>query len=242
MEPLLTQGRKGLPIINIGEHALLFCGIASSLLYVAMTFFIALLYEGYNSFSQTISELSAIDAPTRPLWVLLGILYTLLVAAFGWGIWKSAVSNQRLRITGGLVFVYGSIGLFWPFAPMHQREVIAAGGATLSDTMHIVFSIVTVFLMLLAIGFGATALGKKFRLYSIITIVILLTLGPWTGMEGVKLNANLPTPWIGVIERALVGVFLLWIVVLAIKLLRDQRQHHLKYSSTKKSSPLIRHR
>jgi hypothetical protein len=185
-----------------------------------------MLYEDYNSVSQTVSELSAIDAPTRPLWVLLGIVYTVLVATFGWGIWKSAVGNRPLHITGGLLFAYGIIGLFWPFAPMHQREVLAAGGGTISDTMHIVFSMVTVLLMLLAIGFGATAFGKQFRLYSVITILLLLMLGAWTGMDGAKLNANLPTPWLGVIERFLIGLFLLWIVVLAIILLQDKRRQH----------------
>jgi len=231
MELLLTKSRRDRPAVNIVQRVLLFCGIVSSLLYVAMNVFVAMLYDGYNSVSQTVSELSAIDAPTRPLWVLLGIVYTLLVAAFGWGIRNSAVDNRPLRTTGLLLFAYGIIGLFWPFAPMHQREVLATGGGTLSDTMHIVFSMVTVFLMLLAIGFGARTLGKQFRLYSIMTIAMLLVLGAWTGMEGAKLNANLPTPWLGIVERFLIGIFMLWIVVLAIILLRAQRR---QYRSTTK--------
>jgi hypothetical protein len=36
---------------------------------------------------------------------------------------------------GGLILAYASLGLLWPFAAMHQREVLAAGGGTLSDTM-----------------------------------------------------------------------------------------------------------
>ena len=42
-----------------------------------MTVFIAMQWEGYSSVSQTVSELSAIGAPTRPLWVVLGRAYTL---------------------------------------------------------------------------------------------------------------------------------------------------------------------
>jgi hypothetical protein len=53
---------------------------------------------------------------------------------------------------------------------------------TLTDTMHIVFSVVTVLLMLLAIAFGAAAFGKRFRLYSIATIVILAAFGALTGV------------------------------------------------------------
>lgn len=59
------------------RKALLVRGILSSLLYVAMTVFSAMRWESYSSASQAISELSAIGAPTRPLWVLLGIPETL---------------------------------------------------------------------------------------------------------------------------------------------------------------------
>ena len=68
--------------------------------------------------------------------------------------------NRAVRIVGGLMLAYGSLGLLWPFAAMHQREVLAAGGGTWSDTMHVVLGGVTVLLMFLAIGFGATAFGR----------------------------------------------------------------------------------
>ena len=153
----------------------------------------------------------------------------LLVAAFGWGVWQSAGRNRAVRIVGGLILAYASLGLLWPFAAMHQREVLAAGGGTLSDTMHVVLGGVTVFLMFLAIGFGATAFGKRFRLYSIASIVVLLAFGALTFLEAPRLRANLPTPWIGLWERINISVFLLWVVVLATVLLRTgtskERRH-----------------
>ena len=126
----------------MARKSLLACGLAASLLYIAMNVFVPTQWDAYSSFSQTISELSAIDAPTRPLWVPLGIAYTLLVAAFGVGVWTSAYRNRPLRVVGGLFVASGLIGLGW--LPMHQRAVLAAGGATLADTMHIVWSAVTV--------------------------------------------------------------------------------------------------
>ena len=102
---------------------------------------------------------------------------------------------------------------------MHLREVLAAGGGTLTDTMHIVFAMVTVFLMLLAMGFGAAAFEKRFRLYSIATMVILFACGAFTVPDAPNIQANLPTPWVGVWERINIGVFLLWVVVLATMLL-----------------------
>src|SRR5689334_22090388 len=103
----------------MSRKILLVCGILSSLLYVAMNAIAAMLYDGYNSASQTVSELSAIGAPTRPLWLLLGIPYTVLATAFGWGVWVSADQNRPLRVVGGLMVAYGALGLFWP--PMHLR-------------------------------------------------------------------------------------------------------------------------
>jgi Protein of unknown function (DUF998) len=196
------------------RKVLLICSILSSLLYVAMNIIAPMMYKGYNSASQTVSELSAIGAPTRPLWLLLGIPYILLAAAFGWGVWVSAGRNRPLRVVGGLMVAHGVMGLFWP--PMHSR----GAEFTLTDTMHIVFAMVMVLLMLLAVGFGAAAFGKRFRLYSIGTIVLLVVFGALTGLEAPRIAANLPTPWVGVWERINIGVFLLWVVALATALLR----------------------
>jgi hypothetical protein len=188
-----------------------------------MTVFIPMRWEAYSSASQTISELSAIGAPTRSLWVLPAAFYTMLVVAFGWGIVESAGRNRALRIVGRLIFAYGALGLVWPFAPMHLRETLVAGGGTLSDTMHIVLASATVLLMLIAIGVGAAALGKRFRLYSIASLVILATFGALTFLDAPRLAADLPTPWIGVWERINIGAFLLWAALLAIMMLRRIR-------------------
>ena len=96
------------------RKVLLICGVLSSVLYVGADILVAMRYEGYRYIDQTVSELSAIGAPTRPLWVLLGIAYTVLVTAFGSGVWRSARRNRSLRIVGGLLIVYGVIGLAWP--------------------------------------------------------------------------------------------------------------------------------
>jgi len=206
----------------MARQTLLVCGVLSSVLYVAMTVLVAMQWEAYSSASQTISELSAIGAPTRWLWAVPGAIYTLLVTTFGWGVWKSAGRSRSLRLAGGLIAAYGALGVLWPFAPMHLRETLAAGGGTLSDTMHLVLASATVLLMLLAIGAAAAAFGIWFRVYSLATLAILAAFGALTFLDAPRLSANLPTPWIGVWERINVGVFLLWVVVLATTLLRGK--------------------
>jgi hypothetical protein len=197
---------------------LLVCGIVSSVLYVAMNVFVPMQYDGYSSMSQAVSELSAVGAPTRRLWVSLAIPYSVLFAAFGWGVWMTAGRNRRLRVVGGLILAQALIGLAWP--PMHQREVLAAGAGTLTDTMHIVFSFVTLAFMLVSMGFGAAALGSWFRVYTVATIVIFLAFGTLTGLEGPRISANEPTPWIGVWERINIAAYMAWVMVLSIVLLR----------------------
>ncbi|HSC38701.1 MAG TPA: DUF998 domain-containing protein [Chitinophagaceae bacterium] len=204
------------------KKVLLICGSLSSLLYIACNIFVPMQWREYSSASQTVSELSAIGAPTRLLWVWLCIPYTLLVIAFAWGVWKSAGSNRPLRVAGGFMIVYGILGVIWPFAPMHLRETLAAGGATFSDAMHIALGVVTEILFFLALGFTAAALGKRFRFYSIATLIVLLVFGTLTFLDAPKISTNRPTPFIGVWERINIGVFLLWIIVLSVALLRKK--------------------
>jgi hypothetical protein len=200
------------------RKTLLACGVLSSLLYVAMTALIPLLWDGYSHAAHTISELSATGAPTRAVWLMPAAFYTVLIMAFGWGVMRSAAPSTPLRRVGLLVLAYGSLGLVWPFAPMHQREVLAAGGATLSDTLHVTIAAVTVVLMLMAIGIGSAALGTRFRVYSIVSRITLLVFGVLTFRDAPGVDDNLPTPWIGVWERINLGVFLLWVIVLAVAL------------------------
>jgi Protein of unknown function (DUF998) len=202
------------------RKVLLACGIASSLLYGASIWVIR--YDGYSPITQTVSELSAWGVPTRPLWMVLGSLYDALIIAFALGVWASASGKRTLRMTGGLLLGYGLLGLAWPFASMHQRHVLAAGGGTLADTGHLVLAMVTVVLMFAAMAFGAAAFGMRFRVYSIATIAILLVFGALTTSDAPRVAANLPTPWVGLWERINIVAFLLWVVVLAVVIMRSR--------------------
>lgn len=220
--PPAAAARRPAPPAAAGDPAhgvslpavLLVCGIYAALLYTAMLFFVPMAWEGYSSESQTVSELSALGAPTRPLWVTLGLVYTALVVAFGWGVRRSAGSSRHLRVAGGLIVASGAIGLFWP--PMHLR----GAEPTLTDTLHIAVAIAWNVLAVATVVLAAAALGGRFRLYSGATLAIFLVFGALTGLEGPRIAANLPTPWVGVWERILVAAWLLWTVVLAVVLLR----------------------
>lgn len=200
---------------------LLVCGILAPVLYVSTDMLAAIRWEGYSYTAQTISETFAIGAPTRPLVLLRGLAYSVLVIAFGLGVWGSASGKRPLRVAGGLLIGVAIVDLVAPFlAPMHLR----GAERTLADTMHIVLASVDVLFILLIIGFGASTFGKWFRLYSVGTILVVVAFGTLAGLDGPRIAANLPTPWVGLTERISVFSYMLWLVVFAIGLLRAQRQ------------------
>lgn len=54
---------------------------------------------------------------------------------------------------------------------------------------------------------------------------LLLTafgVGVWSGMEAPRIEAGLPTPWVGVRERIFWYAYQLWFLVLPVTLLREQ--------------------
>jgi hypothetical protein len=196
---------------------LLGCGILSSAWYIAINIYVPLQYEGYDLLSLSVSELSAIGAPTRQLWVLLMILYPLAFGAFGWGVIQSAKSNRPLRIVGWLIVAYCAFNLYWP--PMHQRGI----QPSLTDTLHIAWAMITVLTMWVMMGFGAAAFGIRFRIYTILSIALHIIFGLLTGLDAPNIPTNGPTPLLGVWERINIAIFLIWVVVLALAILRKQR-------------------
>jgi hypothetical membrane protein len=222
MATIATQGgghvtTQGVHTSDRARQILLACGILSALLYAATDLIGGLRYEGYSFTSQAVSELMAVGAPSEPLVDPLFIIYGLLALAFAVGVVREAAGRSRaLWTTGALLIAYSVAGFTGPtLFEMHPR----VAGAVADDTPHIVLTAVLVVLTLLSIGFGAFALGKRFRLYSFATLAIMIALGALSGRYGAQIAAGEPTPGFGIVERILIYSSLLWIAVLAIALL-----------------------
>ena len=202
---------------SVMRRALLACGILSSLLYAVTDLFGGMLYEGYSFTSQVISELMAVGAPSESFVDPLFLLYGVLAVAFGIGVFEEGAGQRRLRIAGALLSAYAIIGFTGPlFFEMSQRGT----GGTGSDVAHIVLTAALVLLLLLAVGFGANALGRRFGAYSVASLLIIIVFGAMSAPFGARLAAGQPTPGFGIIERIHVYAFLLWVAVFAIALLR----------------------
>jgi hypothetical membrane protein len=199
------------------RRLLLLCGVLAPLLYAVADILAGLRWAGYSFRDQTISELGATGAPSQPLFAALLIPSYLLLTAFGVGVWQSAEGRRRLRIAGGLLIGYGVLALtVGQFASMRPRGTEQG----MAGALHLTEAGVAMLILLSAMGFAATALGRHFRLYTIVTIVVMLAFGGWSAMEIPRVEAGLSTPWVGVKERIYWYAYQLWFIVLAVTLLR----------------------
>ena len=198
---------------------LLALGVLAPIYYVVVNDVVAAsLYPGYDRVSRPVSELTATYAPTRPVLVPLLVIFDLLIIPFWIGVWRAAQGNRALRLTSGLMLGFRALALLaFPF-PMVADEVLGA------NTIHtIIWGVITPLLMLASIGASAAAFGKAFRVYAILTLVALVAFSVLTAIQAAQANAGEPVRWFGLTERALIGVWLQWVTVLALVLLRALR-------------------
>jgi hypothetical protein len=208
----------------IGRHPIvpkivLALGVVAPIYYVLVNDVVAALrYPGYDRIARPVSELSATYAPTRPVLVPLLVLFDLLIIPFWIGVWRAARANRALRLTSGLMLGFRALALLALPFPMVADEVLGA------NSVHtLIWGVLTPVLMLAGIGASAAAFGKAFRRYAILTLVALVAFGVLAGVQAARVNAGEPVRWFGVTERALIGVWLQWVAVLALVLLRAQR-------------------
>lgn len=216
----IVNGKREIPSVTLLK-VLLICGMLYPLLYIFADIMGVLIYNGYDYTSQNISEILATGSPARPVVLPLFNLSDLLLLAFAAGVWGSAGQKRVLKITAILLVFCALIGSVTSiFFPMNLRDA----PKTYSDTMHIIMTSVLVIIIIGSIGTGAAAMGKRFRIYSVATIAVLLIFGALTGMQGPKIGTGVPTPWMGITERVNIYGYVIWVLVFAVNLFKTGKR------------------
>jgi hypothetical membrane protein len=218
---------------RIAQQGLLLAGVLSALVYVTADIACGLSYPGYSFTDQVISELSAIGAPTTALWATFLRVFAVLFAAFTIGVVRERGSHRRLRLTGWLLVAFVASGPLWSFVPMHRRGDVFAW----TDVGHIALGGVMVLLVTAVIAVGAGALGRRFRVFSKILVIVAVMSGVGTFAYVPRMIDQLPTPGVGTVERVHLYAFYLWVSVLAVALLRRQRRTLTAEGVTSMTSP-----
>jgi hypothetical protein len=201
---------KSLPV-----KLLLLCGILASLIYIGSDIAAALSWPGYRYADQSVSELRAIGSPTRSFLMPILSLYAVLEIAFGFGVWKVANKKRSMLITSILLITLGMLDSMGSLFSLNINET----AGSLTNNIHIIITALTVFLILLIIGFGATIYKKWFLFYSIGTILTLIVSGFVAFLNVQKFAAQQHGSWLGIVERINIYGYMLWIVVLASALI-----------------------
>jgi hypothetical membrane protein len=191
------------------------CGITGPILDSIIVITLGLFRPNYNHVTQIMSELGEVGAPNALIMNTAGfILLGLLMISFAFGLHRGISEGEGSKIGPALVAASGSwlvlLGLF-PCDPGCANESFV--GIT-----HEVFAIMHAFTMIFAPLAIAQRLKKDNRwqgylYYSLATGVLGAVLASLYGF-------NVFEPWKGALQRVLMGVPLLWVEVMAIKLLR----------------------
>ena len=191
------------------RKVLLACGPLAALEYIGWHELAALRWEGYSRISKAISELHLTGTASKSFldpWQ--GWVDSALLAAFGIGIWLSAHGSRSLRVIGAVMIVPAAMIPLW----------MIFGEASIAA--HLALIGVGILCWLAAMGFGAAALGKRFRIYSLVTIATVVTSFA-LGLSYVpEANAGQPMPFVGLEERIGFSAYFLWMTVLAVALWR----------------------
>jgi hypothetical protein len=189
------------------QKVLLVCGPLSALVYIGWHEIAALQWEGYSRISNAISELHLTGAPSK--WMLdpwEGLVYNALVIAFGIGVRRSAEGSRALRAIGGLQILSGATFPLWLLF------------AEASLGAHLVLAVVGILTWLGSMGFGAAAFGRRFRIYSLMSLAVVVTSNALALAYAPQVAEGQPTPWIGLYERIAFSAYFLWLSVLAVAL------------------------
>jgi hypothetical protein len=118
------------------------------------------------------------------------------------------------RTVGGLQILSGAIFPLWRLF----------GEASL--TAHLVRVVIGIVTWLGSMGFGAAAFGRRFRLYSLVSLAVV-TFNALAIAYAPEVDAGEPTPLIGLYERIAFSAYFLWLSVLAVALWRRRSVAHV---------------
>lgn len=93
---------------NSLQNILLICGVTAFILYISADILAGKLWHNYSFIYQSRSELSAIGSSERHIILPFDIIYSILILAFGLGIWRLA-GGIFVKITASLIILHAVI-------------------------------------------------------------------------------------------------------------------------------------
>lgn len=195
-------------------------GILSPIFFVLVDIIGGMITPDYSRIINAVSELT--QAGSENIYLLSSLFFISAVMGIGFGIGivtEFSYSRSKLIFSGGILIIINGIfsGLTGTIFPMDPFNV----DITFAGTMHIILTALNALMIMLlipmmGIGFYMERQWVSFRLYSIITLLIIVIFG---GSTPVLMMNDIGL--LGLFERIVIYSYLLWFFVLAFKLIRD---------------------
>lgn len=193
-------------------------GIIGPIVYILAVFIGGALRNDYSSITNTISELTLVNAPNKLLLDVLFSFYniSLLIFAIGAYLDSSIDDSKKYRVASIFLALIGLLGLSMYFFPQDPR----GAASTITGTLHIILAgiispltIIAIFLM--GLSFRKYSELKLFAIYSYISGVIVLVSG---GTAAVSVANN--SIYGGLFERITIFTFMVWVLILSYIILK----------------------
>ena len=191
-------------------------GVAGVGFYFLQVFFGTILYPDYNSFAQAISDLTALNSPSRYIAMPLSVVYGIFTVIFS--IYFFIYSRKYFSVVvtlGAGFFCAVQVISFFGYMLFPLTEDGYAG--TFQDRMHMAVTALVVFftivsLILFMIGFLKTRGLKYLSIVTLFTFLILLV--------GAILINILPNEYFGIAQRINVFSIVIYTGVLSFWMYR----------------------
>lgn len=190
-------------------------GLIGPIFYFLLLTTLGLMWSGYNSTLQSMSEIGSVVSPYKDIMNYLGFsLLGVSISFFGVGLLKNFGRGALQYLTFFFVLVAGIFMFAVGFFPCDAGCV----DVTKTGEMHSLTSTVPSITLPLAAMLMATIItkkwGKKWGHVSFWLGVLSMASGP---IMFIPQSA----PYLGIVQRVGIGLSLLWMVLISIKTLRE---------------------
>jgi hypothetical protein len=182
--------------------------VLGPLFYAAAVVIGGFMIKDYSHIYNTVSELTASNAPHLPIVQILFALYNLSLVLFGAGLAVESVKLPKARIAAIMIIIIGLAGLAMYFFPQDPRDAVM----TFRGKMHIALAGLMSPLTMLAIILAGLDF-RKMKLYSFISCAVTFLSGG-SSVAAMVLGLKIG----GLLERLTIGSFIQWLFMLGIYL------------------------
>lgn len=211
----MRQVSKSCTRLDTTQRLLAICGIIGPISYTIVVIILGFLRPGYNHITHNLSELGEVGGQNAIVMNAAGIaLPGILMIAFAFGLHRGIGEGKGSKIGPALLALSGAAWVMTGIFPRDPAYVtVSMVGVT-----HSVFTIISAFAMILvplalSPRLKSDSLWQGYQYYSLTSAIV-------AGVISVVYGFRAFEQWTGALQRVLMGVLLLWVEVMAIRLLR----------------------